>query len=309
MVERLNRMLEAQLSIFVDDRQTDWDTYLPMLMMAYWTVVQESTRCSPARLFGRELKLPIDLVYGRPIEERPNGITPYAEDLLKTLEDIHDFARKRLELASDRMKSYYDSKCSQCQFKNGDAVWLHNPQRKKGISPKLSRSWQGPYVVTKCINDLIFQIQLGPKTKPKVVHHNRLWKYQGEHPPTWFQTFRCQSMQGDTYYSHGEEYATRSRLTGSKPEPPEQPLLEVPRVVQPHWLTQTISRRGWCNGGTTNRLHRTIIYNIAHAEKKNSVIMFRLCLVMFMSACLHSQSPETVCMPIKATLYVCQKSE
>ena len=37
--------------------------------------------------------------------------------------------------------------------------------------------------------------------------------------------------------------------------------------------------------------------------------MFRLGLVMFMSACLHSQSPETVCMPIKATLYVCQKSE
>ena len=114
MVERLNRTLEAQLSIFVDDHQTDWDVYLPMLMMAYRTAVQESTRCSPARLMlGRELKLPIDLLYGRPIEERPNGITPYAKDLLKTLEDIHDFARKWLELASDRMKSYYDNKCSQ----------------------------------------------------------------------------------------------------------------------------------------------------------------------------------------------------
>ena len=49
----------------MDDHQTDWDMYLPMLMMAYPTAVQESTRCSPARLmFGRELKLPIDLLYG-----------------------------------------------------------------------------------------------------------------------------------------------------------------------------------------------------------------------------------------------------
>ena len=195
MVERLNRTLEAQLSIFVDDHQTDWDTYLPMLMMAYRTAVQETTRCSPAKLmFGRELKLPIDLLYGRPAEERRGSVTPYAENLLKTLEDTHDFARRRLELASDRMKSYYDSKCSQRQIRIGDAVWLHNPQRKKGISPKLSRPWQGPYIVTKCINDLIFRIQLGPKTKPKVVHHNRLWKYQGEHPPTWFLTFhQCQN--------------------------------------------------------------------------------------------------------------------
>ena len=98
----------------MDDHQTDWNMYLPMLMMAYRTAVQEYTRCSLARLmFGRELKLPIDLLYGRPIEDRPNGITPYAEDLLQILDDIHDFAQKRLELASDRMKSYYDSKCSQ----------------------------------------------------------------------------------------------------------------------------------------------------------------------------------------------------
>ena len=38
MVERLNRTLEAQLSIFVD-HQTDWDTYLPMLVMAYRTAI------------------------------------------------------------------------------------------------------------------------------------------------------------------------------------------------------------------------------------------------------------------------------
>ena len=34
-------------------------------------------------------------------------------------------------------------------------------------------------------NDLVYRIQLGPKTKAKVVHFNCLWKYQGENIPTW----------------------------------------------------------------------------------------------------------------------------
>ena len=55
------------------------------------------------------------------------------------------------------------------------AVWLHNLLRKKTTMP-----WQGPYIVTKRINDLVYRIQLGPKAKPKVVHQNRLWYYSGE---------------------------------------------------------------------------------------------------------------------------------
>ena len=68
----------------------------------------------------------------------------------------------------------------------GDAVWLHNPQRKKGLTPKL-RPWQGPYTVTMKINDLVYRIQLGPKAKLKVVHRNRLWKYSGSNAPGWYQ--------------------------------------------------------------------------------------------------------------------------
>ena len=59
MVEQLNRTLETQLSMFVEDYQKDWDVYLPMLMMAYRTAIHDSTKCSPAKLmFGRELNRP-----------------------------------------------------------------------------------------------------------------------------------------------------------------------------------------------------------------------------------------------------------
>ena len=87
---------------------------------------------------------------------------------------------------SDKMKQRYEP-LLECQpLEAGDAVWLHHSARKKGLSPKLQRPWQGPYIVIKHINDLVYRIKLGPKAKPKVVHRNRLWKYTGENIPTWY---------------------------------------------------------------------------------------------------------------------------
>ena len=88
---------------------------------------------------------------------------------------------------TDRMKQRYDMSLRCPQLKAGDAVWFHNSQRKKGLTPKLQRPWQGPYTVTKRINDLVYRVQLRPSAKPKVVHRNRLWLYSGDDPPSWFQ--------------------------------------------------------------------------------------------------------------------------
>lgn len=187
MVERFNRTLEAQLSKFVDQNQRDWDEHVPLLLMAYRTAVHDTTGVTPAKMMmGRDLRLPIDLFVGRPSEEVPVHKSEYAQQLHDRIERIHNFAREHLQLRSDKMKEHYDSCANGTQLQEGDAVWLHNPQRKKGVSPKLSRPWQGPYVVTKKINDLVYRIQVGPGSKPKVVHRNRLWKYSGRDSPTWY---------------------------------------------------------------------------------------------------------------------------
>ena len=75
------------------------------------------------------------------------------------------------------MKRRYDAEADYSVFEKADAVWLYNPQRKKGVSPKLSRPWTGPYIIIKRINDLVYRIQQGPKSKLKVVHRYRLWRY------------------------------------------------------------------------------------------------------------------------------------
>ena len=188
MVERFNRTLEALLSKFVDHNQKDWDEHLQILLMSYRSAVHESTGCSPAKLMmGRELTLPVDLTFGRPEEEEPQTTVEYTNALHERLERVHDFARNHLKLVTDRMRQRYDSSPECHRLQPGDAVWLHNPQRTKGLSPKLQRPWQGPFTVIKRINDVVYRIKLSPTAKPKVVHRNRLWSYTGASPPTWFR--------------------------------------------------------------------------------------------------------------------------
>ena len=186
MVERYNRTLENQLALFVNDNQNDWDERLPLVLMAYRSAVHESTGCSPARLMmGRELRLPLDLTYGRPDDHLRQCTTEYGQTLQENIETAHEFARKKLELTASRMKTNYDIDASANRFEPGTAVWLHSPAVKKGFSPKLARPWTGPYLVTKRINDLVYRIKLHRRSKPRVVHRNRLRRYQGLNAPSF----------------------------------------------------------------------------------------------------------------------------
>ena len=73
---------------------------------------------------------------------------------------------------SNRMKQRYDPLLEHQPLEAGEAVWLYNPQRKKGLTPMLRCPWQGSYIITKQINDFVNRIQFVPKAKPKVVHRN-----------------------------------------------------------------------------------------------------------------------------------------
>lgn len=50
MLEWFNRMLDAQLSKFVDDDQSNSDQLVHLMLMAYRTAIHEMTLCTPARL-------------------------------------------------------------------------------------------------------------------------------------------------------------------------------------------------------------------------------------------------------------------
>ncbi|KAG8199260.1 hypothetical protein JTE90_003684 [Oedothorax gibbosus] len=180
MVERLNRTILNHLSLFTHRNQNDWDQKLPLFLLAYRSAVHETTGLSPSQmLMGRELRLPCDLLFGRPPDD-PSSPVEYLEDLKARLEDVHLFARERIDINTSRMKTRYDAKSHEPAFKIGDKVWFWNPKRRKGLSPKLQTFWEGPYTVVKQLNDVVYRIQKKP-CKPKVVHCDKLAPYNSTH--------------------------------------------------------------------------------------------------------------------------------
>jgi len=178
LVERANRTLQNMLAKFVATHQRDWDKYLPLVTLAYNSAVHESTGYSPSLLmFGRQINLPIDLVLGNPNDEVPKDRTEFVIDIEEKLSVVHELARKRLQFASDTQKRRYDHKAHEHAYKEGDKVWLHNPQVKQGLSRKLTCEWNGPFLIVDKINDVVYRIQRNARSKCKVVHHDRLKLY------------------------------------------------------------------------------------------------------------------------------------
>lgn len=156
-------------------------------MMAYRSSVYASIGMTPcSMMLGREITLPVDLCFERlPEEKGIEYISNYAYELEEKLEKIHEYARKNLQISAGKMKENYDNRMHFNKYEKGDAVWLHRLARKKGISPKLQRSWQGPFLVTHRLNDVLYRIQETQRSKPKVVHSNRLKPYVGENQPNF----------------------------------------------------------------------------------------------------------------------------
>ncbi|KAJ8939819.1 hypothetical protein NQ318_014946 [Aromia moschata] len=148
-------------------------------LRTYRSSVHETTGQTPASIvMGRELRLPCDLKFGCTPGDDVAG-EDYVSTLRQRMDDIHERVRSNIQGASDRMKETYDINANDGRYQPGNQVWLYNPQRRRGLSPKLQSSWEGPYEVVTRINDVVYRIQKLPRGKPRVVHFNRLAPFAG----------------------------------------------------------------------------------------------------------------------------------
>ena len=112
------------------------DVHISLLMLAYRTTPQESTRISPYKMmFGREATLPIDLLLGRSQMQENSQVEAceYVYELRTKLEDSFQLAREHLKSSAERQKCLYDRKVSGKGFNIGDQVWLLVKARKRGL--------------------------------------------------------------------------------------------------------------------------------------------------------------------------------
>ena len=77
----------------------------------------------------------------------------------RNLRDAHQFARDHLKTAQSRQKRDYDLRLSERSYEVGDLVYKLHAASKTGQSKKLSKVWDGPYLVTKFLSPVLFKIK------------------------------------------------------------------------------------------------------------------------------------------------------
>ena len=101
----------------------------------------------------------------------------YSLQLENQLQEMNRLVRGWLKIASDKTITQHDIRSNSVGFQEGDQVWLFNPKRRHGRSPKLQTNWERPYTVKKRINDVVYRIQQEGQRKFKVVHLNTCLLY------------------------------------------------------------------------------------------------------------------------------------
>ena len=127
MVERFNRTLLDMLSATVGSHPSNWEHNIHKVCLAYNSSVHSSTGYSPFFLmFGRQVKQPVDLMYGTcEVAEVP--IPTYVQRLKDVLREAYALVRDKCATEHRRQKGIYDEKINGNPFKSGDLVWLHSP--------------------------------------------------------------------------------------------------------------------------------------------------------------------------------------
>ena len=148
LVEKFNCTITNMISKSIEGTAVEWDKQLPMLLFAYRSTVQDSTKESPFYLlYGRDPRLPTasDLALPRPAYTV--DLDDYKTELTTSLANARECARQQIQQSQKKQKLYYDrkSKDPESTYRVGDRVMVYMPSEVTGKNRKLARPYHGPY--------------------------------------------------------------------------------------------------------------------------------------------------------------------
>ena len=228
LVERFNRTLETMLSMTVDAYQTDWDQNISMATAAYRATPHASTGMTPNELmFGREVELPIDLVYGRPKGIRNPAEPTYVAELRDRFEEVHKMARKSLGKAAVLQERGYNVNARDSPLAVGSRVWVFTQKKRIGVSEKLVRPWEGPYTIQEVIADRVYKVQLNPRSRARVVHRDHLVPYKGQNPTPETDQATDSAGESDDQAPDHRQVSRSPSASPPRPGPARSPLSDA----------------------------------------------------------------------------------
>ncbi|XP_052127748.1 uncharacterized protein LOC127750335 [Frankliniella occidentalis] len=181
--EWLIRTITEHLAMVVAHSQKDWDLQVLLVLLSLRVAPHATTGVSPSMMIGRPLNLPPGLARGYPpgTPALPSRLD-YPVWLQSRLYSIHHEVRDYAGAAALRQKVCYDVRAKRPTFQPEDSVWLFQPRRQVGRSPKLDCWWTGPWTVLSVIKDVTVRIWDPAKlrSRPRTFHSDRLAPYIAE---------------------------------------------------------------------------------------------------------------------------------
>lgn len=177
-VERFNRTLLGMLRTLPKEFKSDWRNHVQKMVHAYNCTQNDSTGYSPHfLLYGRQPRLPVDLVFSFNRTESPVEFPEYVARWKRCMQEAYDIAAENAKKRGIRGKKGYDRKAKSVAIQVGDRVLVRNLGEKGGPG-KLRSYWEDRvYVVERRLGDELPVYEVRPergKGRVRVLHRNLL---------------------------------------------------------------------------------------------------------------------------------------
>ena len=165
--ERMNQTVEQYLRAYLNYKQDNWVSLLPMAQFAYNSSIHSMTGVSPfLATYGYEPK-----AYKTPADF--TTWVPTAEERVDKIKRIHDSLKDDALFIQEMMKKYYDKKRSHPPpLEKGEKVWLLRRNIKsRRPNSKLDHVKIGPYEIEEIISPVNYRLKLPMEMKIHPVFH------------------------------------------------------------------------------------------------------------------------------------------
>ena len=166
---------------FCNEKQTDWDDYIPFALLAYRSSRHSAHRYTPSEVaFGFQLQLPIDAVSAAEKGvQMPVPKEIFVQQALERWQTIKTFVNRYRIFARETNRERYDANAAVVEYQVGQLVWLYVPSVQKSQTKKLTKLWRGPFRIVGRRAPVLYQLSVPRQRRilKQWVHVQRLKPY------------------------------------------------------------------------------------------------------------------------------------